>query len=126
MEASRRRSVDRDGEGSHTQRPWRPTKPTRRLPMEVMIAHPLVLPDEAQSLGDLEAAVRGWGLAVQQQALAEAWARQAAHRPVGPCPTCGHAATPAAGTKRRRVETVFGPVWLCRQRRRCSACGGHF
>jgi Uncharacterised protein family (UPF0236) len=94
--------------------------------MEVMIAHPLVLPDEAQSLGDPEAAVQAWGLAVQQQALAEARARQAAHRPVSPCPTCGHAGTTAAGAKRRRVETVFGPVWLCRQRRRCPACGGHF
>src|SRR5215211_4905253 len=103
-EASRSRLVDREGEGSHTRGPWLPTKRTRRLPMELMLAHPLVLPDEALGLAELEAAVR----------------------PPAACPACGSAATAAAGHKERRVEAVFGPVRLRRARRRCGGCGAHF
>ncbi len=54
--------------------------------MELMIACPLVLPETALDLVQLEAAVHAWGLAIQQQALVLAWAGQARLRPSAPCP----------------------------------------
>lgn len=90
-----------------------------------MIACPLVLPDAGQDLAQLESAVHAWGLGLQQQALARAWAAQAARRPVVPCPHCGETALRPAGSKPRRVETVFGPVWLPRRRMCCQGCGHH-
>lgn len=84
--------------------------------MHVMIAVPLVLPDAPLGVGALEAPVAEWGRDVMRQALAAAWAAQAAVRPVGPCPACGAAASRPAGTKARRVETGFGTVTLSRQR----------
>lgn len=94
--------------------------------MELMIAHPLVLPDAPLDLAQLEEVVRAWGLQAQQQALALAWERQAALRPPVPCPTCQSADLRPAGGKPRQVETTFGPVWLPRRRQRCRRCGRHF
>ena len=94
--------------------------------MEVMIAVPLVLPEQALALGELERRVADWGRQVMRQALAAAWAAQAARRPARACPACGTAARASAGTKPRRVETVFGPVALPRQRCRCAGCGKHY
>jgi hypothetical protein len=93
--------------------------------VEVMIAVPLVLPDAPLGVGELETRVEDWGRRVMREALAAAWAAQAALRPVGPCPACGERERRPAGTKARRVETVFGPVALPRQRRRCAGCGRH-
>lgn len=94
--------------------------------MEVMIAVPLVLPEQALALGELERQVEAWGRQVMRQGLVAAWAAQAALRPLGGCPGCGTAVSDPAGHKARRVETVFGPVTLPRQRRRCRACGRHY
>jgi Uncharacterised protein family (UPF0236) len=94
--------------------------------VEVMIAVPLVLPDQPLALSDVETRVEAWGRQVMRQALAAAWAAQAPLRPAGACPGCGAAASVGAGTKPRRVETVFGPVALPRQRRRCGGCGRHY
>jgi hypothetical protein len=94
--------------------------------VEVMIAVPLVLPDVPLGVGALEAQVEEWGRRVMRQGLSAAWAAQAALRPVGPCPACGAAESQPAGRKARRVETVFGPVSLSRQRRRCGGCGRHY
>lgn len=93
--------------------------------MELMIACPLVLPDGPLDLAQLEDAVRAWGLALQQRALATAWAAQAAQRPAAPCAACGGTDLRPAGGKPRRVEAVFGPVWLPRRRVRCRGCGRH-
>lgn len=94
--------------------------------MEVMIAVPLVVPEAALSVGELEARVEEWGRRAMREAMAAAWAAQAAVRPVGPCPACGEAASHPAGSKARRVETLFGPVALPRRRRRCGRCGRHY
>lgn len=94
--------------------------------MEVMIAVPFVVPDAPLGLRALEEGVEAWGRQVMRQALTAAWTAQAALRPVGPCPTGGAAESRPAGTKARRVETVFGPVALPRQRRRCAGCGKHY
>jgi hypothetical protein len=91
--------------------------------VELMIACPLVLPEAEQDLAQLEAAVHAWGLDLQRQALAHGWAAQAAQRSAAPCPHCGGTALRPAGSKPRRVETVFGPVWLPRRRVRCQGCG---
>jgi len=91
-----------------------------------MIAGPLVLPEEPLSLAALEGQVQTWGQTLMQQALAAAWAAQAAFRPVSPCPRCGATTTQPAGSKARLVETSFGPVRLRRQRERCTGCGRHF
>jgi hypothetical protein len=93
--------------------------------MEVMIAYPLVLPDEPLSLDAIEAAVQAWALRLAQAALAEAWRAQAALRPVA-CPTCHGTQARRAGEKPRRIETRCGPVWLRRARMRCTGCGRHF
>jgi hypothetical protein len=94
--------------------------------VEVMIAVPLVLPETCLGVGDLEARVADWGRQVMRQAMAVAWAAQAALRPVGPCPACGAEESRPAGRKARRVETLFGPVGLPRQRRCCAGCGRHY
>jgi hypothetical protein len=93
--------------------------------VEVMIARPLVLPDEPLTLPQLEEAVHAWGLAIQQQALAQGWAAQAPLRATGHCPTCQGTELRPAGGKPRGVETLFGPVRLPRQRFRCRGCGRH-
>jgi hypothetical protein len=61
-----------------------------------------------------------------RQAMAAAWTAQAALRAVAPCPACGGVASRPAGSKARRLETIFGPVALPRQRRRCGGCGRHY
>jgi hypothetical protein len=94
--------------------------------VEVMIAVPLVLPDTPLGVAALEVQVEEWGRRVMRQGLAAAWAAQAALRPVGPCPACGAAESHPAGSKARRVETVFGPVILPRRRRCCDGCGRHY
>ena len=94
--------------------------------MEVMIAVPLIVPEAALGVGELEARVEKWGRQVMRQAMAAAWAAQAALRPAGPCPACGEAASRPAGSKARRVETLFGPVALPRRRRCCGGCGRHY
>jgi hypothetical protein len=94
--------------------------------VEVMIAVPLVVPDAFLGVGVLEEQVADWGRGVMRQAMAAAPAAPAALRPLGPCPACGVAESRPAGRKARRVETVFGPVTLSRQRRRCEGCGRHY
>lgn len=93
--------------------------------MELMIVCPLVLPDVPLDLAQLEAAVHTWGLAIQREALAQAWAAQATQRPLRPCPRCAATELHPAGSKRRQIETVFGPVSLPRQRVCCRGCGLH-
>jgi hypothetical protein len=94
--------------------------------VEVMIVVPVVLPDAPLGVGELEARVEEWGRQVMRQAMAAAWVAQAVLRPAGPCPGCGGVESQPAGRKTRRLETVFGPVTLPRQRRRCTACGRHY
>ena len=93
--------------------------------MELMIPCPLVLPDAPLALPELEERVHAWGLCLQQQALALAWEQQAELRPAGPCPSCQGTDLRPAGSKPRKVETIFGPVRLPRQRVRCRRCGRH-
>jgi hypothetical protein len=94
--------------------------------VEVMIAVPLVLPDAPLGVEALEERVEDWGRQVMRQAIAAAWAAQAVLRPASPCPACGAGESRPAGGKARQIETVFGPVALPRQRRRCGACGRHY
>lgn len=94
--------------------------------MQIRIPQPLVLPDEALSVEEVEGRVHPWGLAVQQRAFAEAWERQAALRAPAPCPGCQGQELRAAGSKLRTLETIFGPVRLRRARRQCQGCGRHF
>jgi hypothetical protein len=77
-------------------------------------------------VGELDGRVAAWGRGVMRQAMASAWAAQAACQPIGPSPTRGEAESHPTGSNARRVETVFGPVTLSRQRRRCGGCGLHF
>lgn len=94
--------------------------------MDVMIVVPLVLPDRPLAVGELEGQVEDWGRQVMRQGMATAWAAQAPLRPVGNCPACGAGESRPAGRKPRLVETVFGPVALPRQRRRCAGCDRHY
>lgn len=94
--------------------------------MDVMIVVPLVLPDRSLAVSELEGHVEEWGRQVMRQGMAAAWMAQAPLRAAGPCPACGEAASAGAGTKPRRMETLFGPVALPRQRRRCRGCGRHY
>jgi hypothetical protein len=98
----------------------------QEIPVELMIACPLVLPDGPLDLAQLEATVHAWGLAIQQQALAQAWQAQAGRRLPRSCPSCQGTAWRPAGSKPRQLETVFGPVRLLRQRVCCRACGHYF
>lgn len=99
----------------------------QEVPVELMIALPLAVPDEAAlDLAELEERVQAWGQALMRQALATAWAAPAALRPQPPCPACGGAVVRPAGSKPRKVETGFGPVWLRRPRVRCAGCGRYF
>jgi hypothetical protein len=111
---------------SHILGYWLTTDTPKEAPVEMMIAHPLVLPDTPLSVEELEAAVRVWGYEVQQRAFAQAWTAQTAVRPPVPCPRCQGREQHHAGKKSRRIETCFGPVCVDRQRRRCVGCGHHF
>jgi hypothetical protein len=91
-----------------------------------MLAVPLVLPETPLGVGALAVRVEAWGRCVMRQAMAAAWAAQAALRPVGPCPACGEGESRPAGSKARRVETLFGPVALPRRRRCCAGCARHY
>ena len=93
--------------------------------MDLMITCPLVLPDVALDLAQLEAAVHAWGLRIQREALGRAWTAQAALRPPAACPTCQSTDLRPAGSKARQIETSFGPVRLERRRMRCRGCGRH-
>jgi len=90
-----------------------------------MIAVPLVVPDAPLEVRTLEEQVEAWGRQVMRQAMVAAWVAQATLRSVGPCPACGAQESRPAGTKVRHVQTLFGPVALPRQRRRCAGCGRH-
>jgi hypothetical protein len=90
-----------------------------------MIACPLLLPEAAVDLATLEAVVHAWGLRIQREALARAWAAQAARRSLRPCPHCAGTVLRPAGSKPRQIETIFGPVALPRRRLRCDGCGQH-
>ena len=94
--------------------------------MELIIPLPLILPDLPVSLVELERAIHAWGLAIQHAAFALAWQRQAALRPVVPCPRCQSEQQQRAGRRTRTIETRCGPVRLSRGRVRCRECGGHF
>lgn len=94
--------------------------------MDVMIVVPLVLPDRPLAVGELEEQVEAWGRHVMRQGMAAAWAAQTPLRPLGSCPACGAEASRPAGSKARQLETVFGPVALPRQRRRCAGCARHY
>lgn len=94
--------------------------------MELMIAHPLILPDAPLSLDELEVTIQGWGQELKRRALATAWAAQMARRPPVPCPHCQSCDQRRAGHKARMIETLFGRVSLVRQRQWCRACGRHF
>jgi Uncharacterised protein family (UPF0236) len=94
--------------------------------VEVMISVPFVVPDAPLGVSALEERVEAWGRQVMRQAMAAAWAAQAALRPVGSCPACGAGESRPAGVKARQVETVFGAVTLPRQRRWCAGCGKHY
>jgi hypothetical protein len=94
--------------------------------VEVMIAVPLVLPEAPLGVSALEECVAAWGRQLMRQGMAAAWAAQAARRTVGACPACGARESRPAGSKSRQVQTVFGPVILPRQRRRCAGCGRHY
>jgi hypothetical protein len=91
-----------------------------------MIAVPLVLPDAPLDLIELEGRVQAWGQELMRRGLADAWAAQAPLRPAPCCPGCGGNVVRPAGHKPRKLETGFGPVWLPRQRVRCTECGRHF
>jgi hypothetical protein len=94
--------------------------------VEVMIVVPLVVPDQPLAVSELEGRVQDWGQQLMRQGLAAAWAAQSPLRPVASCPACGAGESRPAGRKARQVETVFGPVALSRQRRRCAECGRHY
>jgi hypothetical protein len=103
-----------------------PTHTERQALVDLMIASPLVLPDVPLTLEVLETTILTWGLAVMRRAFAEAWAGQAALRPLTPCPACQSCAHRRAGTKARHLGTRFGPVVISRQRLRCRECGRYF
>jgi hypothetical protein len=105
---------------------WLTTDTPKEAPMEIIIAYPLVLPDAPLRVDELEAVVRAWGYEIQQQAFAQAWAAQAAVRPLVACPRCQAGDQQRAGMKSRHLETCFGPVCVRRQRRRCMHCGHYF
>jgi hypothetical protein len=85
----------------------------------------LVLPDVVLDLPALEATVHAWGLRLQREVLARAWAAQAERRPPAPCPQGEGTELRPAGRTPRHVETSFGPVSLPRRRVRCAGCGQH-
>jgi hypothetical protein len=98
----------------------------QEAPVDVMIVVPLVLPERSLAVSELEGHVEEWGRQVMRQGMAAAWAAQAPLRAAVACPACGEAASVGAGSKARQLETLFGPVALPRQRRRCRGCGRHY
>jgi hypothetical protein len=94
--------------------------------VELIVAHPLVLPDTPLALDALEETIHAWGATIMQHAFTAAWEAQAAVRPPVACPACQAADQRRAGRKARHLETRFGPVVVQRQRMRCRSCGRQF
>jgi hypothetical protein len=68
----------------------RARRPSRQeAPVEVMIAVPLVLPNQPLAMSEVERRVQDWGRHLMRQGMAAAWAAQARLRPLGACPACG-------------------------------------
>jgi hypothetical protein len=94
--------------------------------VEIIVPLRLDLPDTAIAFADLETRVEEAGRAALRAAYAAAWVAQLALSAADPCPHCGSAASRAAGTKPRRIETPVGAVTVPRPRRRCAGCGRRF
>jgi len=94
--------------------------------VELIVAHPLVVPDTPLTLDALEGAIYAWGMAIMQRAFTEAWEAQASVRPPVACPACQSGDYRRAGRKARHIETRFGPVVVQRQRVCCRRCGRRF
>jgi hypothetical protein len=99
---------------------------TEEAPVELMIAHRLLLPADPVTRDVLEETIPTWGQELQRRALAAAWAAQMGRRAPVACPHCRSLDHQRAGHKRRMIETLFGGVPLMRQRYQCRACGRHF
>lgn len=89
--------------------------------MQISVTCPLIVADELMDINALEGEIRAWGQRVMAAALAEVWQQYQASAP--DCPHCQSPHTVADGQRPYQLRTVFGPVELARQRRRCRGCG---
>ena len=89
--------------------------------MQIVITCPLIVADEWTDINTLEARVHAWGRQVMAAAFTELWQQYQRRAPA--CSRCASAHTVADGYRAYQLRTVFGPVELGRQRRRCRDCG---
>lgn len=89
--------------------------------MQVEITRAIDIPDDAQSINELEGVIHSFGLSLMRELLSEAWQRfQRRH---WSCERCGSEGITRRGYRDYRVMTVFGGVKLRRSRVKCGECG---
>lgn len=89
--------------------------------MQISITCSLIVADTLTDINALEAEIRAWGQQVMAEAFSQAWQQYQADAP--DCSHCQSSQTVADGQRPYQLRTVFGPVVLDRQRRRCRTCG---
>ena len=94
--------------------------------MRITVTRSIDVPDELDSVNDLEMLVREEGFALMRELMSTAWQQlqnQHLQREDYCCPKCGSKSLWRWGDKSAEVLTAFGQVVLGRERVRCRACG---
>ena len=89
--------------------------------MQVTITRTIQIPDEAQSINQLEGLIHRFGLSLMRELLCEAWRHCQARHWI--CEGCGSGRITRRGYRDYTIMTIFGGVKLRRARVRCQQCG---
>ena len=88
--------------------------------MQVTITRTIQIPDEIESINELEGRIHIFGLRLMRDVLCEVW--QLCQRLRWACEVCGSDRTTGEGYRDYGVITVFGRVKLKRHRVKCHEC----
>ncbi len=88
--------------------------------MEVTITRTVQIPDEIESINELEDRIHIFGLRLMREVLCEVW--QLCQRLRCACEACGSDRITGEGYRDYGVMTVFGRVKLKRHRVKCHEC----
>ena len=88
--------------------------------MQVTITRTIQIPDEIESINELEGRIHIFGLSLMREILCEVW--QLCQRLCWACEVCGSDRITGEGYRDYGVMTVFGRVKLKGHRVKCHEC----
>ncbi len=89
--------------------------------MQVTITRTIQIPDDAETINELEGRIHSFGLSLMRELLCEAW--RLCQRRSWSSELCGSERITREGYRHYTVMTIFGGVKLRRHRVRCHVCG---